>query len=58
MRTLRLLLLMVLLPMLTAGARDPGLLLELDRESYSLTARDLLHGVDGPTMKVVMANVP
>ena len=56
MRKLRWLLLMALLPMLTGGARDPGLLLELDRERFSLTARDLLHGVAGPTMKVVMGS--
>lgn len=50
---LRLLPLLLLTPLLLAGSADPGLLLELDRERFTLTARDLRHGVDGPTLRVV-----
>ncbi len=56
MRTLRWLFLMALLPMLCAGTSDPGLLLELDRESFSLTAHDLRNGESGPTLKVVLGS--
>jgi len=47
------LLLLLLLPMLLAGTSDPGLLLELDRERFSLTVRDLRQDLTGPTLKVV-----
>ena len=56
MRRPRWILLVLLIPVLTAGSRDPGLLLELDRESFSLTARDLRHEVTGPTLRVVMGS--
>ena len=56
MRALRWLFLMALVPMLTAGTNDPGLLLKLDRESFTLTAHDLLDDVSGPTLKVVMGS--
>jgi hypothetical protein len=52
MRRLRCLLL-TLLPLVTGGAGDPGLLLDLDLERFALTARDLRHGVTGPTLRVV-----
>jgi lipoprotein-anchoring transpeptidase ErfK/SrfK len=53
MRPTRWRLLIVLLPLLTAGTADPGLLLDLDLAQYALTARDLRHGVTGPTLRVV-----
>ena len=56
MRALRLLTLMALLPMLSAGTNDPGLLLKLDRESFSLTAHDLRNGESGPRLRVVMGS--
>lgn len=46
-------LLFALVPLLLGGARDPGLLLELDREHFVLTARDLRGDVEGPTLRVV-----
>ena len=46
-------LLALLLPLLTAGTSDPGLLLELDLERFSLTARDLRHPDTGPSLRVV-----
>lgn len=49
-------LLLLLGPGLLAGSRDPGLLIELDRESYSLVARDLAAGVDGPQLRVVLGS--
>ena len=39
--------------LLLAGSSDPGLLLELDRESLVLTARDLRSGAEGPTLRVI-----
>lgn len=50
---LQLLLLLLLSPLLLASDADPGLLLELDREHFTLTARDLRGGVEGPTLRVV-----
>ena len=41
LRTLSLLLLALWVPLLVAGSSDPGILLELDRENFSLRARDL-----------------
>lgn len=48
-----LLLLLALVPPLLAGSGDPGLLLELDLESFRLTARDLRSDVEGPSLRVV-----
>lgn len=48
-----LLLLLGLAPLLLAGSRDPGLLLELDRETFRLTARDLRSDLEGPSLRVV-----
>ena len=49
-------LLLVLLPLLLGGTRDPGLLLELDRERFSLTVRDLRSELQGPTLRVAMGS--
>ena len=38
------------------GASDPGILLELDRESYRLLARDLATGEDGPAIYVAIGS--
>lgn len=53
-----LLILLLLLPAtgLVAGARDAGLLLDLDAQHFLLTARDLRAGVTGPTLPVVMGS--
>lgn len=56
MRTLQLFTLLLVSPLLLAGASERGVLLELDRESYSLTARDLDDGVEGPTLRVVLGS--
>ncbi|MGH0031433.1 MAG: L,D-transpeptidase [Myxococcota bacterium] len=48
-----LLLLVPLLCLLLGASGDPGLVLELDRETFRLTARDLAGDVDGPTLRVV-----
>jgi hypothetical protein len=56
MRTVGLLSLLLLMPLLLAGARDRGVVLELDREHFSLTARDLHHQVEGPTLRVVLGS--
>jgi hypothetical protein len=55
MRPLRRCLLGLLL-LLTAGAGDPGLLLDLDLERFALTARDLRQGITGPTLRVVVGS--
>jgi hypothetical protein len=52
----RLLPLLLLTPLLLAGARERGVVLELDREHFSLTARDLDHQLDGPTLRVVLGS--
>ena len=56
MRIFRLFPLLLLMPLLLAGARERGVVLELDREHYSLTARDLDHQLDGPTLRVVLGS--
>jgi hypothetical protein len=53
MRVWRRSLLFALLPLLLAGSGDPGLLLELDRDTFELTARDLRAHLEGPTLRVV-----
>jgi hypothetical protein len=50
------LLFLLLVPVLTAGLPDRGLVLELDRETFQLTARDLAQGVKGPTLPVVLGS--
>jgi hypothetical protein len=50
---LRSLLLLAALPFLVGGLGDPGLLLELDRRTFELSARDLRSDLDGPTLRVV-----
>lgn len=41
---------------LGAGAPDPGLVIEIDRESYLLTTRDLRDDVAGPTLRVAVGS--
>lgn len=47
---------LLLLPALMAGAGDPGLVLELDRERFSLRARDLRSDTEGPVLGVVLGS--
>lgn len=61
MRTLErpasyLVLLLLLGPGLLAGSRDPGLVIELDREAFSLVARDLAANAEGPQLRVVLGS--
>lgn len=56
MRIFRLLSLLLLMPLLMAGARERGVVLELDRDEFSLTARDLDHQLEGPTLRVVLGS--
>ncbi|HEY5657680.1 MAG TPA: L,D-transpeptidase, partial [Myxococcota bacterium] len=57
MHTFKLLpLLLLLMPALLGGAPERGVILELDREHYSLTARDLDAKVEGPTLRVVLGS--
>ena len=51
-----LLLLMALVPLLVAGSADRGVVLELDRERFELTARDLADGTEGPSFQVVLGS--
>ena len=44
------------LPWLLAGTTDPGVVIELDRESYQVRARDLASGVEGPSLRVVLGS--
>ncbi len=62
-RTGSLLLLALLLPLQAEVAlgdpereRDQGILLELDRETFQLTARDLRDDVTGPQLRVVLGS--
>lgn len=43
-------------PALLAGARDPGLLIEVDRSRFEVRARDLASGVDGPVLRVALGS--
>ena len=56
MRIPNLLLITALAPFLLAGTAERGVVLELDREQFSLTARDLDHGIEGPTLRVVLGS--
>ena len=44
------------LPGLIAGTSDPGVLLELDRESFEVHVRDLASGAEGPRLRVVLGS--
>jgi hypothetical protein len=44
------------LPWLIAGKSDPGLLLELDRQTFEVRARDLASGAEGPSLRVVLGS--
>jgi len=42
--------------LLVAGSSDPGVLLELDRTTYEVRARDLASGAMGPSLRVVLGS--
>jgi hypothetical protein len=44
------------LPWLLAGNTDPGVLLELDRTTFEVRARDLASGAQGPSLRVVLGS--
>lgn len=44
------------LPWLIAGTNDPGLLLELDRQTFEVRVRDLASGAEGPSLRVVLGS--
>ncbi len=48
--------LLLTLPVLLGSGRDPGILLELDRARFELTARDLRGEADGPRIPVVLGS--
>ena len=48
--------LLLALPVLLGSGRDPGILLELDRATFELTARDLRGEADGPKIPVVLGS--
>lgn len=59
MRRFELPLLLVLLcaPLLVASSgRDPGVVLELDRDGYVVVARDLRTGIAGPPVRVALGS--
>jgi hypothetical protein len=43
-------------PWLVAGSADPGVLLELDRQTFEVRARDLASGAEGPSLRVVLGS--
>lgn len=43
-------------PLLAAASPDRGVLLRLDRETFSLVARDLAEGVPGPQLRVALGS--
>jgi len=47
---------LLLAPWLVAGTTDPGVLLELDRTTFEVRARDLASGAVGPSLKVVLGS--
>jgi hypothetical protein len=55
-KTLRNTLLLVSLPVLLGSGRDPGILLELDRSAFELTARDLRGRAVGPRIPVAVGS--
>jgi hypothetical protein len=52
----QLLLLLLVAPLLLAGSRDPGVVLELDREAFVLRARDLATGVESEPLRLVLGS--
>src|SRR5262245_434971 len=44
------------LPWIAGGTSDPGLLLELDRETFEVRAHDLSSGTEGPSLRVVLGS--
>lgn len=52
----RLRLLLPLLVLLLGGSGDPGVLLELDRQTFALTSRDLRADAAGPRFPVVLGS--
>ena len=54
-RKLRLIAFVLSLSLLGAS-RDPGVLLELDRDAYVVFARDLRAGVNGPALRVAVGS--
>ncbi len=44
------------LPWIIGGTSDPGVLLEVDRESFEVRARDLASGHTGPSLRVVLGS--
>ena len=56
LRVQNVLLLALALPWLMASAADRGVVLELDRDRYTLSARDVAHDIVGPTLRVVLGS--
>ena len=48
--------LLLLLPLLVGGSRDPGILLELDLEQFAVQATDLQREAEGPRLRVVVGS--
>ena len=48
--------LLLCVPLLIAGSGDPGVLLELDRGTFEVRARDLASGAEGPSLRVVLGS--
>lgn len=46
----------LLVSLLLGAGTDPGVLLELDREQFELTVRDLRRAADGPRLRVVLGS--
>lgn len=46
----------LLVPALLAARPDPGVLIELDRAHFSLVARDLAAGTEGPELRVALGS--
>src|SRR4030095_6447071 len=42
--------------LLVSGTSDPGVLLELDRATFEVRARDLASGDEGPSLRVVLGS--
>ena len=48
--------LLTCVPLLIGGSSDPGVLLELDRTTFELHARDLATGAEGPPLRVALGS--
>jgi lipoprotein-anchoring transpeptidase ErfK/SrfK len=48
--------LLALLPLLVAGAPDPGIVFELDRDAFVVRASDLADGSEGPRLRVAVGS--